>query len=339
MPKVSVIIPIYNAEKYIRRCLDSVCGSELSDIEIICVDDGSRDRSGITCDEYSRKDTRIRVIHKKNGGPASARNAGIKAASGEYIYFMDADDFVDPEMLYKMVNAAEKNNCEVVICGYKTIPGENRVIPSYVLNKALSPRELILKNHRINRNNDLCFSWRFLFKRKTIEENHIRFSEKVHMGEDTIFNLEALLKSNYAYVLDEALYNYTIDNSDSIMKKPYKKHMEENLRMQYEIRRKLARESGLDKSEAFMEDMALYYIDSILKVMISNVLSGPEEDKKAAIKRILNYEMFKESTAQIGLNYKYNKLKEFIFYLAVKYRLAGIVCLGTRYPSKFADGD
>ena len=107
---VSVIIPIYKVEQYLARCIDSVLRQTVSDLEIILVDDGSPDACGAICDEYAKKDDRIRVIHKENGGLSSARNAGIKIAKGEYIAFVDSDDWIDENFIKLLKEALEKEN-------------------------------------------------------------------------------------------------------------------------------------------------------------------------------------------------------------------------------------
>ena len=98
-PKISVIIPVYNAEKTLHRCIDSILAQTFSDFEVLLIDDGSKDKSGEICDEYARKDSRIKVCHKENGGVSSARNTGLSKAMGEYVIHCDADDFIEPEML------------------------------------------------------------------------------------------------------------------------------------------------------------------------------------------------------------------------------------------------
>ena len=115
MPKVSVIIPVYNVESYLRKCVDSIIGQTLINIEIILVDDGSTDRSGSICDEYRRQDGRIQVIHKANGGLSSARNVGIDAASAPYIMFLDSDDWAEPGFCEIPYDAAVDTNSDLVI--------------------------------------------------------------------------------------------------------------------------------------------------------------------------------------------------------------------------------
>ena len=122
MPKVSIIVPVYNTEKYLSRCLRSLMNQTLSDIEIILVDDGSTDRSSVLCDNYAEMDNRIKVVHKKNGGLSSARNAGIDIATGEYIGFVDSDDTISIDMYSKMIETAKKNNVDFVMTDYMRIP-------------------------------------------------------------------------------------------------------------------------------------------------------------------------------------------------------------------------
>ena len=108
-PKVSVIVPVYNTEKYLKRCLDSILNQTLSDIEIIIVDDGSKEACALLCDQFAKSDSRIKVVHKQNAGLGFARNTGLSEANGEYVGFVDSDDYIEP-MMYETLYAAAKNN-------------------------------------------------------------------------------------------------------------------------------------------------------------------------------------------------------------------------------------
>ena len=114
-----MVIPIYNVEKYLKKCIDSVINQTHKKLEIILVDDGATDACPKICDEYLKLDERVKVVHKRNGGLSSARNAGLNVASGEYVCFFDSDDFVDCDMLEQLIKAIEVNDCDVCICGYK----------------------------------------------------------------------------------------------------------------------------------------------------------------------------------------------------------------------------
>lgn len=129
MPTISVVVPVYNVEKYVEKCLDSICAQTFTDIEIIVVDDGSTDKSGIICDEYSKKDSRIRVYHKENGGLSSARNYGIDHASGDYIGFVDSDDYIDAAMYQTLYNNLIEYDADMSLCGlYDMFNGRPRKV-------------------------------------------------------------------------------------------------------------------------------------------------------------------------------------------------------------------
>lgn len=127
MPKVSVIVPVYNAEKYLQECVDSILRQTLADLELILVDDGSTDSSPALCDRYAEQDARVKVIHKPNGRAASARNAGIRAASGDYVAFVDSDDWVSPEMYEKCWAPARMRRC-AIMCVFRV--KRRRPLPS-----------------------------------------------------------------------------------------------------------------------------------------------------------------------------------------------------------------
>lgn len=128
MQKLSVIVPVYNVEKYLHRCVDSIINQTYSNLEIILVDDGSPDNSGIICDEYAKKDARVKVMHQKNSGVSAARNAGLDVASGEYIAFVDSDDWINDNMYSALIYEIEANNVDMVKCGVyetDTVHGRN----------------------------------------------------------------------------------------------------------------------------------------------------------------------------------------------------------------------
>jgi len=195
---VSVIVPIYKTEKYIARCLESLIRQDFMDMEIICVDDGSPDRSGEIAGRYAAKDARIRVIHQKNAGLGMARNAGLDIASGKYVMFVDSDDYIDSELIRALAEAAEQNDADTVIAGYTRDASGRRTgvlnsladhvytghgIFTEVLQKMVGP----LRNGTDTVNMAV---WRVLFSGDLIRENHLRFpSEREFISEDIIFDL------------------------------------------------------------------------------------------------------------------------------------------------------
>ena len=144
MPIISVIVPVYNVEPWLRECVDSILGQTLRDLELILVDDGSPDSCGAICDEYARADSRVRVIHKKNGGLSSARNAALDIAAGEYVAFIDSDDWIHPEMLETMVSKLRQTDSDMAICGVESVFMDgSRPISYQLTNEVLSQEEMV----------------------------------------------------------------------------------------------------------------------------------------------------------------------------------------------------
>ena len=215
---VSIIIPVYNAENYIRDCLNSVIKQTYRNIEIILIDDGTLDNSGIICEEYAMKDERIRVIHKKNEGVSTARNVGIGLAKGRYILFVDADDFVTDE--YVRMLCEKMKDTDIVLCGYEKIGLKEEKI---VLNKfgLLSRDELffyILCNNVVH--GSCCNK---IFRADIIKKNRLCFDKDIAVGEDMLFLVSYLKNCNSYYYIDEALYCYR-KNEESVMQKNYRKN-------------------------------------------------------------------------------------------------------------------
>ena len=149
-PLISVIVPVYNVEDYLRKCLDSIVNQTYKNLEIILIDDGSTDNSGIICDEYAAKDNRIRVIHKANGGLSDARNAGLKIAKGEYIGFVDSDDYIAEDMYEFLYNFAVKNNLDVAMCSSCDVYEKEIKKTKYFKTIILEDKEKIIKNLFLN---------------------------------------------------------------------------------------------------------------------------------------------------------------------------------------------
>jgi glycosyltransferase involved in cell wall biosynthesis len=222
---VSIIVPIYNVEKYLHRCVDSLLNQTNRNIEIILVDDGSNDRCPLFCDEYAEKDSRVKVVHRINGGLGYARNSGLDLAKGEYIGFVDADDYVDADMFEIMYNVAFKNNADFVrVDNYKeTIEGvvlNANYVPS--LKEGNYEREKILSDLLYPQFGMLpgdsgdkyvsCSVWRNIYKREIIEKYSIRFvSERDLISEDIPFNLDFMYHSQKAYVINKKFYHYIIN--------------------------------------------------------------------------------------------------------------------------------
>ena len=213
MPQVSIIVPIYNTEKYLRRCVDSIINQTCKNLQIILVDDGSTDNSGAICDEYARKDDRIKVVHKENGGASSARNRGLDIASGRWVVFIDADDHVTEKYIEQLIVYGES---ELVITNYHLNIGDSPL--EYQEEKIEDYLQTI--SHSLIANTP----WGKLYDSKIIKTHSIRFDESTRFGEDSLFNLSYLLYCNSIRIIPVCGYCY---ESDGISSERYKLSVQE----------------------------------------------------------------------------------------------------------------
>lgn len=196
---ITVIVPVYNAEKYLEQCINSILNQTYTDLEILLIDDGSTDSSGVICDQYAQKDSRIKTFHKSNGGVSSARNFGLKRAVGEWIAWVDSDDYIVPEMYDKMLNAASANNADLAYCKFKS--GENsRIMPQ----DDISISEFINQYLFVPIN----AMWITLCKRTIYENNDICFIEGNDVGEDLLVSTQLYYYATKRVYVQEDLYYY-----------------------------------------------------------------------------------------------------------------------------------
>lgn len=189
MAQVSVIVPVYNAERYLQCCIDSILEQSISDLELILVDDGSCDNSGMICDKAAAKDKRVKVFHISNGGVSRARNLGIENANGEYITFVDSDDYIETDHIRNILIKGEE---ELAYGGYKNVDGE-KVIDSWrPVEQIVTIEEYRCNFESLWRENPLCFVWCGCYKTDIIKDNYIKFDVNVNLGEDILFNLRYL---------------------------------------------------------------------------------------------------------------------------------------------------
>lgn len=220
MPSVSVIVPVYNVENYLCRCVDSILGQTYTDFELILVDDGSPDNCGAICDEYAAKDNRIVVIHKENGGLSAARNAGLDAATGKYIYFLDSDDSIKSNLIETVVPYFE-SGADLVVFNHERVHPDGLVIPCVheLGTYALSEENRVgfytktLLSYSIG-----WEAWNRMFRRDTIETYHLRFVDNRRIfAEDMYFCLCYCAHVQKIISIPQSLYYYTV-REDSIMR-------------------------------------------------------------------------------------------------------------------------
>lgn len=214
---VSVIIPIYNPGNALTRCLDSLMSQSYKDIEILLVDDGSTDGSDIVCKEFEIKDKRIKYLHQENAGVSAARNAGIDASTGEYLCFVDSDDYVEPDYVQSMVEAFEKSGADIVIQGLKQFKDE-----LLIKTETFEDGVFYVSKLTSNQFDDIfyyCGPYCKLFKASVIKTNRIKFPVGLSYGEDAVFYHAYLANCNVIELISATFYNYTVANQGALSTK------------------------------------------------------------------------------------------------------------------------
>lgn len=213
-PKISIVIPVYNVEKHLNRCVESVVNQSFKDIEIILVDDGSPDNSPKMCDDWAAKDSRIKVVHKQNGGLGFARNTGMQHATGEFIAFIDSDDYIDLTMYEKLYEKAILHNADIVYCGHKYGLKDGTTYE----NRSDFEKETIFENREDIENLSISYFypsngnaktmsvWHSIYKREVIKTDF--YSEREVVSEDLHFQVSAILNSKKIVYIPDSLYYY-----------------------------------------------------------------------------------------------------------------------------------
>ena len=233
MPLVSIIVPVYNAQSHLSRCLESICGQEYKNLELIVINDGSKDKSLPVCEEFRKKDSRILLVDKANSGVSDTRNLGLKLAGGKYVQFVDSDDYIAPDYTARLVETAEKTGADLVISPYTMVipagaskpeqvlekiqddlgvmhvarPPENReygFLPEGVYDKDTFARRLMDKPASYF----YSVLWNKLYRRSIVESRGLRFEREVAWGEDFLFNLEYIRSVRLVAAVPRPLYYY-----------------------------------------------------------------------------------------------------------------------------------
>ncbi|MCR5809453.1 MAG: glycosyltransferase [Clostridiales bacterium] len=246
MPRLSVIVPVYNVEAYLPACIDSILKQTIDDLEVILIDDGSPDRCGKICDTYAERDRRIKVIHQSNHGVSNARNAGLRISRGDYIGFVDPDDLVDPEMFEAMMNAAEAEGAQIAICGFAYCSEDGEPVRTEPVPKGVvSQRELILSIYGMPNiyHGSMCNK---IFSREALKD--LSYDESVAVGEDWLLLYDCYEHSEKAVALQECYYTVRIRSGSATRKASAELYMKKletysrlyrcSLRKDKEIRRK-----------------------------------------------------------------------------------------------------
>ncbi len=304
---ISIIIPIYNVEKYLKECLDSILGQTYKNLEIILVDDGSPDNCGNICDEYLKKDSRIKVIHKTNGGLSDARNHGINIATGEYICFVDSDDYIDKYYIEKLYMTIKKEGVKLAQCNILRVDDEKNILKKIGYEKKVvkSGKNIIKEQYGVHVIENTVV-WNKMYAIELFKD--IRFPVgKIHEDEFTTYKI--LYNLDKVAIIDDYLYYYR-ENDDSIMKQKF------NIR-------------NLDRLDAYKDKMYFFQkreTDIFIKALI-RYIEEIKTDYMKAKKYMVNFNEFKDKLLneyrrvyyllikQKKISLKY-KIKMFVFYIS-----------------------
>lgn len=283
---VSVIIPVYNTEKYLKACIDSVIQQTLVSFEVILVDDGSTDSSASICDSYAAKYHHIKAIHIQNSGPATAKNEGLKIAQGNYIALTDSDDKMEPLMLHKMVSAGYGHNADIICCNYKQIDEQGRVShlnstnQQYVLDHE---KGLI---HFFSKDKIYSQCWTKLYKRQMLVEHHIENDPGLRTDEDFIFNIRAFTYAQKTIIVDEPLYEYT-HRENSLAHAYFKKNISQYI--DNRIKRVQVTQEAVKSETETIREWSIVHIIMYYNELLGKVALFPEYYIDKRIKEILHF--------------------------------------------------
>ncbi len=305
--KVSVIVPVYRAERYLKMCLDSIVRQSYQNLEIILIEDGSPDRCGKICEEYAKKDSRVRVLHERNQGVSMARNAGLAIASGTYVQFVDSDDRLALHMIEKLVDALEDSRADLVICGfYEENTNFKRISKTETTSGMYGKKRFLKEIMKQPYSFQYGVLWNKLFKREKIGE--LQFLADLDFGEDFIFNLYYLGGCNQIQVLEEPLYYYRRYNKDSLMYRQAKGKKEEKKYLQY-MEKSLflfTKYKQFYQEQGFYERYARQIEEYLLRVYVSErieIKSGQmtSEQKKRCLALLKKRKEIKCLKKQMGI--------------------------------------
>lgn len=297
-PKISVVIPVYNVEKYLHRCVDSVLNQTFQDFEIILINDGSKDSSGEICDEYAKQDKRIKVIHKKNARVSAARNDGIKMAKGKYLSFIDSDDWIEPAMYQEMFNKAEALDLDFIMCDYKKKSNEFEEKRTQPIRGGYYSKDDIKKElfNCLIMFEDIEFpptisNWVCLFNLEFLIKNHLNYDEDIHYSEDSILGSKVMYHAKkFYYQKGYHFYNYFY-NPNSTTNTYNEKKWNAYLKINDKLIKYFGKISEFDFSRQIKINMLYFTLNTLGQIQYSDC---DKEEKIDKIKNIMYHPKVKD---------------------------------------------
>lgn len=318
--KISIIVPVYMAEKTIDKTIESIINQTYKNLEIILIDDGSKDCSAQICDNFAQEDKRIKVIHTQNKGVSAARNLGIDYATGDYIQFIDSDDSIENNMCEKLIMTAEKDLSEVVVCSYKQTTEKEEIIIQKDTN--LFSKEVFLIEFS-KRDSPIYMNppWNRIIRTRLLKENNIRFRESISFAEDLIFNMEIMKYIKNISIISDVLYIYNMSDNGLCNKKRDVEFYWNNTKKIYEEFEKLYLENNLfTKCEINVNSYLIFKIRETIKNIFRNYPDLEEYKKINIVKDIFNDEITKKA---ITRKFECN-IKNLITVICIKLKLYSI---------------
>lgn len=298
MEKISIIIPVYNVEKYLARCLESIINQTHTNLEIICINDGSPDSSLEILKKYEKQDKRIKIIDKRNGGVSSARNSGIRVMTGEYVLFVDADDWLEEQAIEKLCQIIKKENVDLVRGNYFTNVNETQSVKQKGVEKIFKTPEEFKQTFFLDilKGTLPGYACLFLIKTSIIKKNNIFFNEKIHFMEDMLFIVTLLTQIDSVYFSDFAFYHYFVNDSGATRSSDkYMKNIECMVEV-FKKTREVLSENDLDEYIEIRKNANIKSIMSYVYLMFKN--SKDKEDFVNNMNIILSksdvYELMKD---------------------------------------------
>lgn len=330
---ISIIVPVYNSEKSLRRCIDSILAQTCQELQVILVEDGSKDNSKQICEEYAERDSRVLFVHKANEGVSMARNKGIELAKGSYIQFVDSDDYIAPDMCEKMLHAVEKSGADLAVCGFHHLYAGRDIVrvpkePEICLKSGFSVSFL-----RMYEAGFINMPWNKLFRAEKVKEG---FKKGLSLGEDLLFNLSYLRRIEKLAVVKEPFYFYIQEKNQNTLSS---KRREDKLQIAEKIceetksfyRELSGAEDGFEVIEARFVKEAL---DDILNLPFD--LKSRKKEKLELIEKYMSYPYLKQINKRLPLgqldyqivNFFLQREKKHVVYALIYLRKAVVKLLG-----------